>query len=48
MMLTETQFFREPINKSITPQQGKMIIFAGHIYPYAEKSYKQKEILVEV
>ena len=36
----------EPINKSITPQQGKMIIFAGHIHHYAEKSYKQKEILV--
>jgi hypothetical protein len=37
---------KEPINKKITPEKGKVIVFDGKILHYALPSYKQKQVLV--
>ncbi len=37
---------KEPINKKVSPKKGKVIIFDSKITHYAEKSYKEKEVLV--
>ena len=39
-------FFKEPINKKITPQKGKLIFFGAQILHGCEKSFKNKQILV--
>ena len=39
-------FLKEPINKKITPEKGKVIVFNAKILHYALPSYKQKQVLV--
>ena len=37
---------KNPVNKKFTPKKGKVIVFSGQIFHYAEPSYKGKKILV--
>lgn len=37
---------KDPINKRFTPKKGKVIVFSGQIFHYAEPSYKGKKVLV--
>ena len=39
-------FFKEPINKKISPKEGKLIFFNSNIPHGGEKSFKGKKILV--
>jgi hypothetical protein len=39
-------FFKEPINKKITPKKGKLIFFTSSIRHGGEKSFKGKKVLV--
>ena len=39
-------FFKEPINKKITPKKGKLIFFNSSIPHGSEKSFKGKKVLV--
>ena len=39
-------FFKEPINKKITPKKGKLIFFNSSIFHGGEKSFKNKKVLV--
>jgi|TARA_R100001460_G_scaffold19465_1_gene40558 hypothetical protein len=39
-------FLKEPVNKKITPEKGKVIVFDAKILHYAVPSYKQKQVLV--
>ena len=39
-------FFKEPINKKITPKKGKLIFFTSSIPHGGEKSFKGKKVLV--
>ena len=39
-------FFKTPINKKITPEEGKLIFFNSNIPHGGEKSFKGKKILV--
>ena len=39
-------FFKDPINKKITPKKGKLIFFNSNIFHGGEKSFKGKRVLV--
>ena len=39
-------FFKEPVNKKITPKKGKLIFFTSSIPHGGEKSFKGKKVLV--
>jgi len=38
--------FEEPINMKVTPEKGNLIIFSSDILHYANKTFKNKRVLV--